>query len=191
MNQNKIELSKANKHLELRVFERTKELEEANQAKTEFLSSMSHELRTPMNAILGFSQLLEIDESLQAKQKASVNEIISAGNHLLGLINEVLNLSMVEQGKHQLKIEDTNITKIVNESLATLSPIAEKSNIQLINNIKADYFIHTDNFRLKQVIINLLSNAIKYNHAMVKFLSILISLMIIKFAFQLRIQAQV
>lgn len=164
LNKNKIELSNTNKYLEQRVYERTKELEAANEAKSEFLSSMSHELRTPMNAVLGFSQLLNPDETLKPAQKSSNNEILIAGNHLLKLINEVLNLSRIEEGKQQINFEDTNISEVIADSLSTLSPIAEKHNISLINETKVDYIIYVDSFRIKQVFINLVSNAIKYNN---------------------------
>lgn len=164
LNSNKTELSNANKHLELRVYERTKELEAANKAKSEFLSSMSHELRTPMNAILGFSQLLNIDDNLGKSQQSSVNEILNAGNHLLSLINEVLDLSMIEEGRQEINMEDTNISEVIADSISTLNPIAEKNNISLVNKANIDYIIYVDSFRIKQVLINLLSNAIKYNN---------------------------
>ena len=166
LNSNKIELSNANKHLEQRVYDRTKELEKANQAKSEFLSSMSHELRTPMNAILGFGQLLDIDENLHSEHRTSVNEILQAGHHLLELINEVLDLSKIEEGKLEVKIEDINISKIIADSLATLEPLAKQDNIQLINNSlsEIDYVVRADKLRFKQVFINLISNAIKYNN---------------------------
>ena len=164
LNENKIELSNTNQHLEQRVYERTKELEAANKAKSEFLSSMSHELRTPMNAILGFSQLLNMDETLNTQQKSSIDEILYAGNHLLSLINEVLDLSMIEEGRQEINFEDTNISKVIADSLSTLSPIADKYNISLINKVDVDYIIHVDSIKIKQVFINLVSNAIKYNN---------------------------
>lgn len=164
---NKIKLSNINKHLEQRVYERTKELEKANQAKSDFLSSMSHELRTPLNAILGFGQLLDLDEKLQSDHKRSVNEILFAGHHLLELINEILDLSRIEEGKLKVNITNINISRIIADSITTLMPIADQNNIQLINNKSDendDYIVRVDSLRFRQVIINLLSNAIKYNH---------------------------
>lgn len=151
--------------LEKRVYERTKELEKASNAKSEFLTSMSHELRTPLNAILGFGQLLSLDQELEYKQKKSVDEIVEAGHHLLYLINEVLDLSRVEDGELELDLKDVNIAKIITECLTTLAPIAAQNNIELINSIthEESYFVVGDTLRLKQVVINLLSNAIKYN----------------------------
>lgn len=159
-------LNHAYKHLEQRVYERTKELEKANNAKSEFLSSMSHELRTPMNAILGFGQLLELDEKLQSEHKASVGEIMLAGKHLMELISEVLDLAKIEGGKIDINIEDANISSIVCESLTLVAPLANPENIELINNSAndVDYIARVDKLRFKQVFINLLSNAIKYNN---------------------------
>ena len=166
LSSNEIKLNNANKNLEQRVYERTKELEKANDAKSEFLSSMSHELRTPMNAILGFSQILDMEEDLLPQHKNSVHEILQAGNHLLGLINEVLDLSKIEEGKLDINIEDINISEIIAQSIATVSPVSEKHNVHIVNNIlpDMDYIVAVDKFRLKQVAFNLLSNAIKYNN---------------------------
>ena len=164
---NKIILSNMNKHLEQRVYERTKELEKANQAKSDFLSSMSHELRTPLNAILGFGQLLDLDEKLQPGHRGSVNEILYAGRHLLELINEVLDLSKIEEGKLKINIKDINISRIIADSITSLTPIADQNNIQLINDTSSetdDYIVRVDSTRFRQIMINLLSNAIKYNH---------------------------
>jgi signal transduction histidine kinase len=165
LSSNEVKLNSINKYLEQRVYERTKELEKANQAKSEFLSSMSHELRTPMNAILGFSQLLDLDEELQSNHKDSVNEILLAGNHLLELINEILDLAKIEEGRLNVKIENINISAVITESIITLSPLTQKNNIQIINNILpgTNYTVAVDKLRFKQVVFNLLSNAIKYN----------------------------
>lgn len=143
--------------------------EKANKAKSEFLSSMSHELRTPLNAILGFSQLMELDSEapLTKSQKHSIKEIISAGNHLLELINEVLDLSKIESGKMTLSIEPVQVKPVVKEILSLIKPLADQNNIRIIykESENKDYFILADRTRIKQVLLNLLSNAIKYNNS--------------------------
>ncbi len=158
--------------MEKEVEHRTKELitskEEAiraNSAKTEFLSQMSHELRTPMNAVLGFAQLLEMDESLNQIQKENAGEILIAGNHLLELINEVLDLSKIESGKSEIILEPIIICNVIMESVSLVRPLLEKKNIRLTwdSHKKNNWTISAERFRLKEVIINLLSNAIKYN----------------------------
>ncbi len=166
------ELYKAYGELEKRVFERTRQLneakeeaEDANRAKSEFLSRISHELRTPMNAILGFSQLMEMDmdDPLSESHQERLNEILKAGNHLLELINEVLDLSRIEAGKLTLSIEDVDVKKVLEETLTLILPMAEKKGISVQNNIEDNTFVRADHTKFKQVLLNLLSNAVKYN----------------------------
>jgi len=140
------------------------EAERANMAKSEFLSSMSHELRTPMNAILGFGQLMEYDDMLPDDAKDSTQEILKAGNHLLRLINEVLDLSRVESGHIEMSLEPVEVDLVVEESLNLMATLAGKRNIQLSYKGLAGAVVRADRTRLKQVLLNLLSNAIKYNH---------------------------
>ena len=140
-------------------------LEKASQAKSEFLSSMSHELRTPLNAILGFAQLLEMDSEtpLSEEQKESVDYILSSGQHLLNLINDVLELTAIEAGKTTLTIEPLHLTDVINDSVKLLSLLADKANIQIHVLSDLELTVNADYTKLKQIIINLVTNAIKYN----------------------------
>ncbi len=139
------------------------EAERASHAKSEFLSSMSHELRTPMNAILGFAQILEYDEVLGEEQQDSVHEILTAGNHLLDLINDVLDLAKIESGKINLSLEPVCLSELWEECLTLIKPLAEREGIELGHAELSGYCVRADRIRLKQALINLLSNAIKYN----------------------------
>lgn len=156
----KQELDAANKLL----IEAKNIAEKANQTKSEFLSSMSHELRTPLNAILGFGQLLEMRTN-DDESKKYANEILKGGNHLLSLINEILDLSKIEAGHVNLDIEDSDLNNILNECINLVTPLTTKYDISITNNIPQDinYIIRVDYTRFKQVLLNLLSNAIKYN----------------------------
>jgi PAS domain S-box-containing protein len=139
--------------------------EKANRAKSDFLSSMSHELRTPLNAILGFAQLLEsATPPPTPKQKQSIDHILNGGWHLLELVDEILDLTLIELGKVTLSLEPVSLSEAVLECRAMIEPQARKRGIKLtLSGCETSYFVSADRTRLKQALINLLSNAIKYN----------------------------
>lgn len=141
------------------------EAERANHSKSEFLSRMSHELRTPLNAILGFGQLLQMEAGLPDKRRASVQHILKAGEHLLNLINEVLDISRIEVGSLSLSLEPILAQSAVDEVLDLMRPLAQPGNIELLNQIptSSNWHVMADRQRLKQVLLNLVSNAVKYN----------------------------
>ena len=144
---------------------RAGEADRANQAKSEFLSRMSHELRTPLNAILGFAQMLESDP-LAPEQRESVGYILRGGRHLLGLINEVLDIARIEAGRLPLSPEPVLVPEIVKETVELAMPLAAGAAVQLHTNV-AEFpqrHVIADKQRVVQVLLNLVSNAIKYNH---------------------------
>jgi PAS domain S-box-containing protein len=141
--------------------------ERANRAKSQFLSGMSHELRTPMNAILGFGQLLQIDKEnpLRGKQQEYVAELMRGGKHLLNLINELLDLTVIEAGKLRLNPVVVAVDAILDESIKLVHSLAGARDIRIgLRCADADgLHVIADRTRLKQALLNLLSNAIKYN----------------------------
>jgi PAS domain S-box-containing protein len=140
------------------------EAERANDAKSEFLSRMSHELRTPLNAVIGFGQLLQLDEMTPGQSEA-VDEIVRAGRHLLQLIDEVLDISLIESGTMALSLEPVHVGEVLDDALSLIGPLAAEMQVHLVPcpAERADLHALADQQRLKQVLINLLSNAVKYN----------------------------
>ena len=164
------------------------EAERANLAKSEFLSRMSHELRTPLNSILGFAQLLDGAELAPRLQKG-VQHILTAGEHLLNLINEVLDIARIESGRQQLSIEPVRLATVMQEAVALVRPLAAARGVWVSEPVTrpsplaggdaagdgpreevvdasaaaADAWVRADRQRLAQVLLNLLSNAVKYN----------------------------
>ncbi|MEP6733333.1 MAG: MHYT domain-containing protein [bacterium] len=139
--------------------------EAASRAKSEFLSRMSHELRTPLNAILGFGQLMEL-EATTPGQTESAEHVLNAGRHLLGLINEVLDITGIESGRLRLSAEPVRISEAVQETFDLMRPLAAVRNVDLCTDAPSidDLYVRADRQRLKQILLNLIANAVKYNH---------------------------
>jgi signal transduction histidine kinase/CheY-like chemotaxis protein len=141
-----------------------REAEDANHAKSEFLSRMSHELRTPLNSILGFAQILELG-ALNEQQSDNVAHILKGGYHLLDLINEILDLARIEAGRLSLSLEPVRVREALKDAVDLVRPLAIQQNVTINPDvaIRCDRHVQADRQRLKQVLLNLLSNAIKYN----------------------------
>ena len=140
-------------------------LRAANEAKNTFLSRISHELRTPLTAILGFSQLLAHDE-LSPDHRDWVSTVLKAGQHLLTLLDDILDISHIEDGYLSTSIEPIPIVSVITDALNISRPLAEAGGIRLSAppKLPTDLCVAADHKRLRQVLLNLLSNAIKYNH---------------------------
>jgi len=139
--------------------------EQASKAKSDFLSRMSHELRTPLNSVLGFSQLLEMDE-LPEHQGEAVGHIMRAGRHLLNLIDEVLDIARIESGNLELLLEPVAIRRVLGDAIDLARPLAEGRQINVVADLELcpdTFHVLADRQRLLQVMLNLLSNAVKYN----------------------------
>ncbi len=153
-----------------RLFEQTvtakEEAEKANQAKSEFLANMSHELRTPLNGILGYAQILKMDSHLNHKQKGALDIIQQGGEHLLTLINDILDLTKIEVGKMELEPTDFLLPDLL-QNIAGMARIqAEKKGLGFAyeNRTELPQMVRADERRLRQVLINLLGNAVKFTH---------------------------
>jgi signal transduction histidine kinase/ActR/RegA family two-component response regulator len=141
------------------------ELRAANEAKNDFLSRVSHELRTPLTAILGFSQLLSQDE-LSAEHRDWITTVLKAGEHLLTLLDDILDISHIEDGHLSTSIEPIPVGTVITEALNFSRPLSDACGVHLPAppRLPTDLYVAADHKRLRQVLLNLLSNAIKYNH---------------------------
>lgn len=160
-----------NAELQVELFQRSQELSEVNRrlrtaddARSNFLSRMSHELRTPLNAVLGFGQLLQLDP-LSTVQQENVAQILRSGRHLLGLINEVLDMTAIDSGRVTLSVEAVDLDEVLHEAASAIGPSASEANVAIIiepHPVDASW-VTADRQRLLQVLLNLLSNGVKYN----------------------------
>lgn len=144
--------------------QRNQEVERANRLKSEFLASMSHELRTPLHTILGFTELLqeEVDGPLNERQKRFVSHVHQDAQHLLELINDILDLSKIEAGKMELRFEVFDARQAVDEVVASLQGKADAKSLTVDNRVSRDCAIRADRVRFKEILYNLLSNAVKF-----------------------------
>ena len=143
------------------------EAETANRIKSDFLATMSHELRTPLNAIIGYSELLqdEMDDDGLTQYREDLDTIHTAGNHLLDLINNILDLSKVEANKMDIHLSEIKVSTLIQEAVTTLTPIAAKNGNEIIVELADDIgSIFTDHIKLRQTLLNLMSNAIKFTN---------------------------
>ena len=153
------------RHLIVQLEQANAALEEANKHKSVFLANMSHELRTPLNAIIGFSELLtdasdgQFDE---ATRKRFLTQILTSGKHLLGLINDILDLSKIEAGRMELRLQTTSVAEAIDQVVKTVEPLVAKKSITLTSSAGNADQVLADAGKLKQMLLNLVSNAIKF-----------------------------
>ncbi len=145
----------------------SRELEKANRLKSEFLASMSHELRTPINALIGYASLMldRIYGELTSRQEEGLSRIQGAAQHLLALINDILDLAKIEAGRMPLHLEDVKLGDIVTEISQQIEPLVRKKSLEFnVEMPSKDLGLHTDRTKVKQIMLNLLSNAVKFTH---------------------------
>jgi PAS domain S-box-containing protein len=149
------------KHIEQKLLQAKEDAERASHAKSEFLSRMSHELRTPMNAILGFAQILDLE--LDDNSRQYVQEISQAGDHLLVLIDELLDLGRIESGRMAIVLTNVDLFQVLSQAIKIVKPLVLQNKLTMHNNVNEKPMVIVDAMRLRQILVNLLSNAAKYN----------------------------
>src|SRR6266446_3330704 len=145
----------------------SRELEKANRLKSEFLASMSHELRTPINALIGYASLMldRIYGDLTPRQEEGLSRIQGAAQHLLALINDILDLAKIEAGRMPLHLDDVTLGEIMTEISQQIEPMIKKKHLTFNVELPSkDLVLHTDRTKVKQILLNLLSNAVKFTH---------------------------
>jgi PAS domain S-box-containing protein len=155
------------RELNQKLEQRNREVERANRMKSEFLASMSHELRTPLNAIIGFSDLLKEQNAgpLNTKQMRYMDHIANGSRHLLGLINDILDLSKIEAGRMELRTEIFAPSEGIEEAIAAIRPVADQKKLRVVTGLSQVPEIAADRQHLRQILFNLLSNAVKFTPA--------------------------
>jgi len=154
-----------NARLFAEIEDKSRQLQQASEHKSQFLASMSHELRTPLNAIIGLTEMMATNAARFGTEKAlePLRRVNAAGSHLLSLINEVLDLSKIEAGKLELNPEPVNLARLVDEVIGTAGQLAEKNKNRLVVEAQENLgALNADSMRLKQILLNLLSNACKF-----------------------------
>jgi two-component system NtrC family sensor kinase len=145
------------------IQDKSRQLAEASQHKSQFLANMSHELRTPLNAIIGVSEMLREDAEAAKQDLEPLDRVLGAARHLLALINDILDLSKIEAGRMELQLEDFALAPLIDSAVKTIEPLAAKNSNQLV--LRCDGAIgslHADSMRLRQALLNLMSNANKF-----------------------------
>jgi signal transduction histidine kinase len=143
--------------------DKSRQLAEASQHKSQFLANMSHELRTPLNAIIGVSEMLREDAEALKQDTEPLDRVLGAARHLLALINDILDLSKIEAGRMELQLENFALAPLIDNVVKTIEPLAAKNGNQLV--VQCDAAIgalHSDSMRLRQGLLNLMSNANKF-----------------------------
>jgi signal transduction histidine kinase len=145
------------------IQEKSRQLAEASQHKSQFLANMSHELRTPLNAIIGVSEMLHEDAEAAKQDTEPLDRVLGAGRHLLALINDILDLSKIEAGRMELHLESFALGPLIDGAIKTIEPLAAKNGNQVgVHCDAAIGTMHADQMRLRQALLNLMSNANKF-----------------------------
>jgi signal transduction histidine kinase len=145
------------------IQDKSRQLAEASQHKSQFLANMSHELRTPLNAIIGVSEMLREDAESLNQDLEPLDRVLGAGRHLLALINDILDLSKIEAGRMELHLETFSLAPLIDDVVKTIEPLAAKNGNQIaVHCDPAIGMMHADQMRLRQALLNLMSNANKF-----------------------------